>query len=120
MRAPGIAARISATRAASRARSTMTTSANGSTSNRTSGIEAPMRERSMRSVVVAATITFSDAEPWFGQRELGPALAGLLRELVHEGDRVGVVVARSGLNRAVGEHSLHQVAPGVGTHDRER
>src|SRR5438552_10558494 len=119
MRAVGSAARISATRAASREMSMMTTSADGSRSNGTSGIEEPMRDRSMRAVVVAATITFSDAEPWFGQRELGPALAGLLRELVHESDRVGVVVARSGLDRAVGEHALHQVAPGVGSHDRE-
>src|SRR5438094_1086110 len=120
MRAPGIAARISATCPASREMSMMTTSADRSRPNRTSGIDDPMRDRSMMSLVVAATITFSDAEPRFGQCELGPALAGLLRELVHECDRVRVVVAGSDLDRAVGEHPLHEVAPGVGAHDRER
>src|SRR5438552_13156518 len=120
MRALGIAARISATCPASREMSMMTTSADRSRPNRTAGIDDPMRDRSMMSLVVAATITYSDAEPWFGHCELRPALAGLLRELVHECDRVGVVVAGSDLDRAVGEHPLHEVAPGVGAHDRER
>src|SRR5579859_1400699 len=114
MRAVGIAPRISATWAAPRPRSTMTTSAAPSRANRTSGIAEPMRDRSMRSVVVAATITWSNAEPGFRQREIRPALARLLRELVHQRDRIGVVVAGPYLDHAVGEHALHEVAPGVG------
>ena len=55
-----------------------------------------------------------------GDRELGPALARLRRQLVHQRDRVGVVVAGPDLDHAVGEHALHQLAAGVGAHDRER
>src|SRR4051794_33086725 len=111
---------MEATLAASRPMSTSTTSAGASTEKRTPAIDALMRERSMRSVVVAATITASDAEARFGQRELGPPLTRLLRELVHQSDRVGIVVARSDLDDAVGEHAFHQVTPGVGADDRER
>ena len=56
----------------------------------------------------------------FGNGELGPALARSRRQLVHERDRVGVVVAGAGLDRTVGEHALHELTAGVRAHDRQR
>ena len=53
-------------------------------------------------------------------RELGPALARLGRELVHQRDGAGVVVAGAGLDPAVADHAVHQLAADVGAHDGER
>src|SRR6478752_2218672 len=53
-------------------------------------------------------------------RELGPALARPRRELVHQRDGVGVVVAGPGLDPALGEHAVHDLPPDVGADDRER
>src|SRR5262245_4779026 len=119
MRASGTAERISVTCAAPRARSTITTSAAGSRPKTTPGMAAPIRDRAMRSVVVAATSNGSDAEARLGDRELRPALARLLGEFVHQCDRVGIVVAGPDLDRAVGEHAFHQLTAGVGANDRE-
>src|SRR5262245_16292544 len=61
-----------------------------------------------------------DAEARCGDGCLGPALPRLLRQLVHQLDRVRVIVAGPGLDPAVGQHSLHELTTGVGPHDRER
>src|SRR5471032_3332723 len=98
---PGVSARISATSCGPRARSTITTSAVASREKETSGIVALIFERSIRSETSAQTRTplrrsqlrrQGRHETGFGQRELGPALARPAGELVHQRDRVGVVV----------------------------
>src|SRR5262245_26917423 len=50
-------------------------------------------------------------EPGLGDRELGPALAGPDRELVHQRDRVGVVVTRPHVDPALVLEAGHDLAP---------
>src|SRR5680860_777034 len=61
---------------------------------------------------------------WYGTGraagEFGPPLARLLRQLVHQRDCIGVVVAGSRLDPAVAQHRVHEVAARLGPHDRER
>src|SRR5262245_27876020 len=61
-----------------------------------------------------------DAEPRRGDRRLGPPLSRFLRQLVHQLDRVGIVIAGTGLDPAVRQHAFHELATGVGADDGER
>src|SRR5205085_6967336 len=53
-------------------------------------------------------------------REARPALAALLRQLVHQRDRAGIFVTGTHDDRAVFDHATHDFATEVGAHDRER
>src|SRR5688572_2691971 len=96
--------------------------------NSTSDSADARRDRSMRSAT-SATIRIRGRSDLAGgdgnqaggvDRGLRPALPRLLRQLVHQLDRAGVVVAGTDFDPAVVLHPVHELAPDVGANDRER
>src|ERR1700687_5434219 len=109
MRAEGAAARAASRSGSCRARSTTTTSASAhalgsrvkiTSTNEVSGNALEIRERSIKSgtsATIRTTATYRGSggrqEPRRVDGELGPTLARLDRELVHQRDRIGGGVA---------------------------